>query len=91
MVMEWARLKRVDAAVVEVLKNYRIDGPLLSTLDIHSLKDKCDVQDFRVRAKFMQAVEFLKDSSRVIANSTNHVDGEGLPQYEGAGDGGGNV
>ncbi|KAJ3300356.1 hypothetical protein HDU76_006094, partial [Blyttiomyces sp. JEL0837] len=63
---------------------YRIDGPLLATLDVHSLKEKCDVQDFRLRAKFMQAVEFLKDSSQVIANSIAAADtgAEGLPQYE---------
>ncbi|KAJ3299212.1 hypothetical protein HDU76_006379, partial [Blyttiomyces sp. JEL0837] len=88
LVMEWARRKRVDPAVVEILRSYRIDGPLLATLDIHSLKEKCDVQDFRLRAKFIQAVEFLKDSSQVIANSTviNDTDGEGLPQCEGNGD-----
>ncbi|KAJ3284978.1 hypothetical protein HDU76_008202, partial [Blyttiomyces sp. JEL0837] len=41
-------------------------GSLLSTLTIHSLKDKFDIQDFRLRAKVIQAIEFLKDSSRVI-------------------------
>ncbi|KAJ3293236.1 hypothetical protein HDU76_007073, partial [Blyttiomyces sp. JEL0837] len=85
-VMEWARLKRLDSAVVEILRNYRIDGPLLATLDVHSLKEKCDVQDFRLRAKFMQAVEFLKDSHQVINNSAtvSVSQGEGLPQYEDA-------
>ncbi|KAJ3309513.1 hypothetical protein HDU76_003585 [Blyttiomyces sp. JEL0837] len=85
-VMEWARLKGLDAAVVEILRNYRIDGPLLARLDVHSLKEKCDVQDFRLRAKFMQAVEFLKDRSQVIANSSGITDNEVLPQYEGGAD-----
>ncbi|KAJ3327297.1 hypothetical protein HDU76_012043 [Blyttiomyces sp. JEL0837] len=87
-VMEWARLKRLDSGVVEILRNYRIDGPLLATLDVHSLKDKCHVQDFRLRAKFMQAVEFLKDSSQLIANTTGitDADNEVLPQYEGGSD-----
>ncbi|KAJ3264788.1 hypothetical protein HDU76_012132, partial [Blyttiomyces sp. JEL0837] len=86
LVMEWSRLKRLDQAVIEILRNYRIDGPLLATLDVHSLKEKCDVQDFRLRAKFMQAVEFLKDSNQVITSSTTMAvsdgDGEDLPQYE---------
>ncbi|KAJ3323637.1 hypothetical protein HDU76_013599 [Blyttiomyces sp. JEL0837] len=74
-VIEWARLKRVDSAVVGILK---------TTLDVHSLKEKCNVQDFRLRAKFMQAVEYLKDSHRLIMNSTTiaATDGDGLPQYE---------
>ncbi|KAJ3331488.1 hypothetical protein HDU76_003045 [Blyttiomyces sp. JEL0837] len=88
LVMEWARLKRLEPAVIEILRNYQMDGQLLATMDIHSLKDKCDVQDFRLRAKFMQGVEFLKDSSQLIANSTaiDNVDGDSLPQYEVAGD-----
>ncbi|KAJ3294916.1 hypothetical protein HDU76_006907 [Blyttiomyces sp. JEL0837] len=90
-VMEWANLKRLDPGVVEILKNYLIDGPLLSTLDVHSLKEKCDVQDSRLRAKFMQAVEFLKESSQFIANSINNmanldIVGDSLPQYEDAPD-----
>ncbi|KAJ3289595.1 hypothetical protein HDU76_007513 [Blyttiomyces sp. JEL0837] len=86
-VMEWARLKRLDPAVVEIMKNYHIDGPLLSTLDVHSLKEKCGVDDFRLRAKFIQSVEFLKDSSQSLRNqSTGNEDGDGdnLPQYEGS-------
>ncbi|KAJ3299315.1 hypothetical protein HDU76_006353 [Blyttiomyces sp. JEL0837] len=83
-VMEWARLKRVHPAVVEILKNYRINGALIATLDVNSLKEKCDVQDFRLRAKFLQAVEFLKDSSSQSASSG--LNGEdSLPQYEGNG------
>ncbi|KAJ3332522.1 hypothetical protein HDU76_013960 [Blyttiomyces sp. JEL0837] len=83
-VMEWAGLKRLDPAVVEIFKNYHIDGPLLATLDVHSLKEKCGVEDFRLRAKFIQAVEFLKDSSRSLRNLStgSDVDGDSLPQYE---------
>ncbi|KAJ3285349.1 hypothetical protein HDU76_008151 [Blyttiomyces sp. JEL0837] len=84
-VMEWARLKKLDSEEW-VIFHYRIDGQLLSTLDVHSLKDKCDVQDFRLRAKFMQAVEFLKDSHRVVANSAAIANSteESLPEYAGA-------
>ncbi|KAJ3310655.1 hypothetical protein HDU76_003320 [Blyttiomyces sp. JEL0837] len=83
-VMEWAGLKRLDPAVVEIFKSYHIDGPLLATLDVHSLKEKCGVEDFRLRAKFIQAVEFLKDSSQSLRNRStgDDVDGDSLPQYE---------
>ncbi|KAJ3331624.1 hypothetical protein HDU76_002682 [Blyttiomyces sp. JEL0837] len=81
LVMERARLKRLDSAVVEILRNYRIDGPLLATLDDHWLKEKCNVPDSSLRAQFMQEVEFLKDSHQFIANS--NANGGSLPQYEG--------
>ncbi|KAJ3327830.1 hypothetical protein HDU76_011036 [Blyttiomyces sp. JEL0837] len=64
--------------------NYHIDGPLLATLDVHSLKEKCGDEDFRLRAKFIQAVEFLKDSSQSLRNVSagNDVNDDSLPQYE---------
>ncbi|KAJ3310710.1 hypothetical protein HDU76_003305 [Blyttiomyces sp. JEL0837] len=86
--MRLANLKKLDPAVVEIMRNYQIDGPLLSTLNVHSLKEKCDVQEFRLRAKFIQAVEFLKDSHQVITNSGTIAvsQADSLPQYEDAAD-----
>ncbi|KAJ3286660.1 hypothetical protein HDU76_007952 [Blyttiomyces sp. JEL0837] len=83
LVMEWARLKELDPAIVEIMRNYNIDGPLLATLDVHSLKEKCNVQEFRLRAKFIQAVEFLKDSRNVLSTSMNNDATGMLPRYEG--------
>ncbi|KAJ3290863.1 hypothetical protein HDU76_007349 [Blyttiomyces sp. JEL0837] len=87
LVMQWARLKRLDAAVVKIFRDYHIDGPSLSTLTIHSLKDKFDVQDFRLRAKVIQAIEFLKDSSRAIYERHGDDDDDmmfdnSLPEYQ---------
>ncbi|KAJ3282285.1 hypothetical protein HDU76_008736, partial [Blyttiomyces sp. JEL0837] len=82
MVMEWARLKRLGGVV-----DYQVDGALLSTLNIHSLKEKGNVEDFRLREKFMQALEFLKDSCSQLGNGGANVgssgnDEDALPEYE---------
>ncbi|KAJ3320240.1 hypothetical protein HDU76_000351 [Blyttiomyces sp. JEL0837] len=86
LVMKWARLKELDPTIVDIMKDYHIDGSLLATLDVHSLKEKCNVQEFRIRAKFIQAVEVLKDSRNVLSTSMNNDATGLLPRYEGRDD-----
>ncbi|KAJ3316284.1 hypothetical protein HDU76_001915 [Blyttiomyces sp. JEL0837] len=90
IVMIWATRKMLDSAVVKILQDYHIDGQLLSTLTVHSLKEKCNIEDFRLRAKVIQAVEFLKDSQRVVfsrqpdhdQNEPTNDDFNQLPVYQ---------
>ncbi|KAJ3298896.1 hypothetical protein HDU76_006419 [Blyttiomyces sp. JEL0837] len=82
LVMEWARLKDLDPAIVDIMKDFHIDGALLATLDVHSLKEKCHVQEFRLRAKFIQAVEFLKDSRNTLSTFMDNDASGSLPRYQ---------
>ncbi|KAJ3320239.1 hypothetical protein HDU76_000350 [Blyttiomyces sp. JEL0837] len=86
LVMEWARLKELDPIIVNIMKDYHIDGSLVASLDVHSLKEKCNVQEFRIRAKFIQAAEFLKDSRNVLSTSMSNDAISMLPRYEGRDD-----
>ncbi|KAJ3311461.1 hypothetical protein HDU76_003127 [Blyttiomyces sp. JEL0837] len=89
LVLDWARVKKVDKVIFNILRDYYVDGELLSTLDVHSLKSKLNIQDFRIRAKFIQCVEFLKDSHNVLVAaggpSQQGQDGDDtyLPEYSG--------
>ncbi|KAJ3329034.1 hypothetical protein HDU76_008780 [Blyttiomyces sp. JEL0837] len=85
VVMEWARLKKLDEAVVKIFRDYHIDGPLLATLTVHWLKEKCDVQDFRLRAQSeVPAVQADAPGcgNNVITTSVAHIKSLGVSVTE---------
>ncbi|KAJ3280797.1 hypothetical protein HDU76_009078, partial [Blyttiomyces sp. JEL0837] len=63
LVMEWARLRNFESVVIGFFTNYQIDGPTIDMLTMTTLQTKYEISDFRVRAKIMQAVQFLRHSS----------------------------
>ncbi|KAJ3315746.1 hypothetical protein HDU76_002125 [Blyttiomyces sp. JEL0837] len=83
LVLEWARLKRLDPAIFKLTDLFK-----QRWMYIHSKKNAV----FKIFGEFIQAVEFLNDSSQVINHAagavtvTDDVDvgGEVLPQYEDA-------
>ncbi|KAJ3309725.1 hypothetical protein HDU76_003539 [Blyttiomyces sp. JEL0837] len=83
LVMEWVRLRSFDSVVVEFFKNNQIDGSTMEMLSMTTLQSKFNVQDFRERARIIQALEFLRHSVKAPGNSTvNDSDSSLLPVYE---------
>ncbi|KAJ3283142.1 hypothetical protein HDU76_008524 [Blyttiomyces sp. JEL0837] len=93
IVMEWAGRRNLEKDVVDLLQELTIDGPKISSITASSLKETYGIQDFRVRAKLVQALEYLKHGNSIYHASTlltseqqghgaDHFDGEQLPAYE---------
>ncbi|KAJ3275979.1 hypothetical protein HDU76_010572 [Blyttiomyces sp. JEL0837] len=68
-VLEWAYARIVDADVMGVLADPAMNGYMLQHLDTNILKTKFMVDDFPLRARVLQALEYLRQSSKRIAYS----------------------
>ncbi|KAJ3279318.1 hypothetical protein HDU76_009548 [Blyttiomyces sp. JEL0837] len=93
-VMVWARSRALGADVLDVFDRFKVDGSILHALAIDPsiLKQDFGVEDFRVRARIVQAVELLKTAQGVMVNANggyfadSGADGRDVvppPAYEG--------
>ncbi|KAJ3308634.1 hypothetical protein HDU76_003857, partial [Blyttiomyces sp. JEL0837] len=63
LVVRWARLKRLEEGVVDILKKYHIDGPVLSTFSSTSnIEQKFVIEYQGLLEKLIAAVESLRNS-----------------------------
>ncbi|KAJ3334331.1 hypothetical protein HDU76_000024 [Blyttiomyces sp. JEL0837] len=78
LVMEWASRRNFTAAVIQVFEALNLDGSMINELSTTSLHQVYNIADFYLRAKVLQAIEYLKHASMMISAGSNRSE---LPAY----------
>ncbi|KAJ3330310.1 hypothetical protein HDU76_005987 [Blyttiomyces sp. JEL0837] len=93
LIMEWSRIRNLDAGVIEIFERLEVDGIKLDLLNVSLLKDEYGILDFRLRAKVVQGVEYLRHGSLLVFGrevrdregqvQVGRVNQSGPPVYQG--------